>query len=90
MFGLSEAMKKVQRDVAMIASADVPVLIQGPSERGKEIIARMIYRASPFAKVNSARGLRLATSAPATQTQRPAKERELPAPPLPWEKGRHA
>ena len=28
-FGTSDAMKKVQRDLAMIASADVPVLIQG-------------------------------------------------------------
>ncbi|HEY6305895.1 MAG TPA: sigma 54-interacting transcriptional regulator [Candidatus Angelobacter sp.] len=49
-FGSSEAMKKVQRDLAMIASADVPVLIQGPSGTGKEIIARMIHRASAFAK----------------------------------------
>ena len=49
-FGSSEAMKKVQRDLGMIASADVPVLIQGPSGTGKEIIARMIHRASAFAK----------------------------------------
>lgn len=49
-FGSSEAMKKVRRDLAMIASADVPVLIQGPSGTGKEIIAKMIHRASPFAK----------------------------------------
>jgi two-component system response regulator AtoC len=49
-FGSSEAMKKVRRDLTMIASADVPVLIQGPSGTGKEIIARMIHRASPYAK----------------------------------------
>jgi two-component system, NtrC family, response regulator AtoC len=49
-FGSSEAMKKVQRDLAMIATADVPVLIQGPSGTGKEIIARMIHRASGYAK----------------------------------------
>jgi two-component system response regulator AtoC len=49
-FGSSELMKKIQRDLAMIASADVPVLIQGPSGTGKEIIARMIHRASGFAK----------------------------------------
>jgi two-component system response regulator AtoC len=49
-FGSSEAMKKVQRDLAMIAFADVPVLIQGPSGTGKEVIARMIHRASAFAK----------------------------------------
>ena len=56
-FGSSEAMRKVQRDLAMIASADVPVLIQGPSGTGKEIIARMIHRSSaygkgPYLKVN--------------------------------------
>jgi two-component system response regulator AtoC len=49
-FGSSEAMKKVQRDLAMIASADVPVLIQGPSGTGKEIIAKLIHRNSPLAK----------------------------------------
>jgi two-component system response regulator AtoC len=56
-FGTSEAMKKVQRDLAMVASADVPVLIQGPSGTGKEIIAKLIHRASslakgPYVKVN--------------------------------------
>jgi two-component system response regulator AtoC len=49
-FGTSEAMKKVRRDLAMIASADVPVLITGPSGAGKEIIARMIHRASAYSK----------------------------------------
>lgn len=49
-FGNSEAMKKVQRDLAMIASADVPVLIHGPSGTGKEIIAKMVHRSSPFSK----------------------------------------
>lgn len=49
-FGTSEAMRKVQRDLAMVASADVPVLVQGPSGTGKEIIAKMIHRASALAK----------------------------------------
>src|SRR5215813_10548486 len=49
-FGTSETMKKVQRDLAMIASADVPVLIQGPSGTGKEIIAKLIHRNSPLAR----------------------------------------
>ncbi len=49
-FGSSETMQKVQRDLAMIASADVPVLIQGPSGTGKEVIARIIHRASAYAK----------------------------------------
>lgn len=49
-FGSSDAMKKVRRDLAMIAAADVPVLIHGPSGTGKEIIARMIHWSSPGAK----------------------------------------
>jgi two-component system response regulator AtoC len=49
-FGCSAAMKKVRHGLAMIASADVPVLIQGPSGTGKDIIARLIHRASVFAK----------------------------------------
>ena len=49
-FGCSAAMKKVRRDLAMIASADLPVLINGPSGTGKDIIARLIHRASVFAK----------------------------------------
>jgi len=35
-FGCSEAMKKVQRDLSMIASADVPVLIQGPAAPARD------------------------------------------------------
>src|SRR5215831_249741 len=49
-FGASDAMKKVRRDLAMIASADVPVLIQGPSGTGKEIIAKLIHHSSAYAK----------------------------------------
>ena len=49
-FGTSEAMKKVRRDLAMVASADVPVLIQGPSGTGKEIIAKLIHQMSAYAK----------------------------------------
>src|SRR6201984_1897687 len=49
-FGSSEAMKKVQRDLAMIASADVPVLIQGPSGTGKAIIAKLVHQMSAYAK----------------------------------------
>jgi two-component system, NtrC family, response regulator AtoC len=49
-FGSSEAMKKVRRELAMVASADVPVLIHGPSGTGKEIIAKMIHCSSPWAR----------------------------------------
>jgi two-component system response regulator AtoC len=56
-FGASDAMKKVQHDLAMVGSADVPVLLQGPSGTGKEIIAKLIHRVSslakePYVKVN--------------------------------------
>src|SRR5258707_8173094 len=56
-FGTSDAMKKVERDLAMVASADVPVLIQGASGTGKEIIAKLIHHGSslakgPYVKVN--------------------------------------
>ena len=49
-FGVSDAMKKVQRDLASVASADVPVLIQGPSGTGKEIIAKLIHRGSALSR----------------------------------------
>jgi two-component system response regulator AtoC len=49
-FGCSVVMKKVRRDLGMIASADVPVLIQGPSGTGKDIIAKLIHRTSAFAR----------------------------------------
>jgi two-component system, NtrC family, response regulator AtoC len=49
-FGTSEAMKKVRRDLAMVATADVPVLIQGPSGTGKEIVAKLIHQMSAYAK----------------------------------------
>jgi len=49
-FGSSEVMKKVRRELAMIASTDVPVLIHGPSGTGKEIIAKMIHCSSPRAR----------------------------------------
>jgi two-component system, NtrC family, response regulator AtoC len=49
-FGSSDAMKKVERDLSLIASADVLVLVQGPSGAGKEIIAKLIHQASQFSR----------------------------------------
>jgi len=49
-FGSSEAMRRVQRDLSLIATADVPVLIQGASGTGKEIIAKLVHKASPLSK----------------------------------------
>jgi two-component system response regulator AtoC len=45
-FGSSETMKNVRRELTMLASTDVPVLIHGPSGTGKEIIAKMIHCSS--------------------------------------------
>jgi two-component system response regulator AtoC len=56
-FGRSEAMLALRERLGKIAGANVPVLIQGESGTGKDIIARMIHglspwRTGPFVKVN--------------------------------------
>ncbi len=56
-FGRSDAMLAVRERLAKVAGANVPVLIQGESGTGKDIIARMIHaqspwRIGPFVKVN--------------------------------------
>src|ERR1700733_3324655 len=56
-FGGTEAMRALRERLAKIAGANVPVLIQGESGTGKDIIARMIHnlspwRSGPFVKVN--------------------------------------
>jgi two-component system response regulator AtoC len=58
-FGCSEAMRAVRQKVEKVAGTNVPVLIQGESGSGKEIIARLVHRLSacgtgPFVKVNCA------------------------------------
>jgi transcriptional regulator with GAF, ATPase, and Fis domain len=57
--GESAAMKKLLRQIQMVAPTDANVLIQGESGTGKELIARAIYENSlrshrPFIKVNCA------------------------------------
>ncbi|HEY3615871.1 MAG TPA: sigma 54-interacting transcriptional regulator, partial [Candidatus Sulfotelmatobacter sp.] len=47
-FGRTEAMQSVRDRLSKLASANVPVLIQGESGTGKDIIARMIHAASPW------------------------------------------
>src|SRR5881227_2327801 len=56
-FGNSEIMQALRQRLDKVASANVPVLIQGESGTGKDIIARMIHglspwRNGPFVKVN--------------------------------------
>jgi transcriptional regulator with PAS, ATPase and Fis domain len=56
-FGHSEGMQALRDRMDKVASANVPVLIQGESGTGKDIIARMIHglspwKAGPFVKVN--------------------------------------
>jgi two-component system, NtrC family, response regulator AtoC len=56
-FGKSEAMQALRNRMDKVASANVPVLIQGESGTGKDIIARMIHglspwKSGPFVKVN--------------------------------------
>jgi two-component system, NtrC family, response regulator AtoC len=47
-FGRTEAMRAVRERLNKLAGANVPVLIQGESGTGKDIIARMIHAASPW------------------------------------------
>jgi two-component system response regulator AtoC len=47
-FGRTEAMQAVRERLTKLAGANVPVLIQGESGTGKDIIARMIHMASPW------------------------------------------
>ena len=47
-FGHSEAMQAVRSRLAKVAAANVPVLINGESGTGKDIIARMIHMLSPW------------------------------------------
>lgn len=47
-FGRTEAMNAVRDRLTKLAAANVPVLIQGESGTGKDIIARMIHAASPW------------------------------------------
>src|SRR6202165_5215962 len=56
-FGRSEVMQSLRDRMDKVASANVPVLIQGESGTGKDIVARMIHslspwRNGPFVKVN--------------------------------------
>src|ERR1700685_3759714 len=56
-FGKSDAMQGLRSRMDKVASANVPVLINGESGTGKDIIARMIHnlspwRSGPFVKVN--------------------------------------
>lgn len=56
-FGNSDAMQTLRARLDKVSSANVPVLIQGESGTGKDIIARMIHglspwKSGPFVKVN--------------------------------------
>ena len=57
--GRSPAMQKVYKDIGLVATQDVTVLIRGESGTGKELVARAIYHFSrrsdgPFLAVNCA------------------------------------
>ena len=47
-FGHSEVMQAVRSRLSRVAAANVPVLINGESGTGKDIIARMIHSLSPW------------------------------------------
>ena len=57
LFGRSEVMQNLRERLDKVACANVPVLIQGESGTGKDIIARMIHtrspwKSGPYVKVN--------------------------------------
>lgn len=47
-FGHSPRMLKIRQRIERVASANIPVLIVGESGTGKDIIARMIHKLSPW------------------------------------------
>ena len=56
-FGRSDVMRSVRDRLIKVAGANVPVLIQGESGTGKDIIARMVHglspwKTGPYVKVN--------------------------------------
>jgi len=56
-FGRTEGMQSLRERLVKLAGANVPVLIQGESGTGKDIVARMIHalspwRSGPWVKVN--------------------------------------
>src|SRR5579884_2255116 len=58
-FGVTEEMQAVRRQVETAASADMPVLVAGERGTGKEVIAKLIHARSPssagaFVKVDCA------------------------------------
>jgi two-component system, NtrC family, response regulator AtoC len=48
MFGTTRPMQAVRERIQKIAAANLPVLIQGESGTGKDIVARMIHALSPW------------------------------------------
>jgi len=49
-FGRSEAMQALRTNLDKVASAAVPMLIEGESGTGKDILAKLIHYKSPWAK----------------------------------------
>ncbi|MCD6385863.1 sigma-54-dependent Fis family transcriptional regulator, partial [Candidatus Sumerlaeota bacterium] len=46
--GQSQAIQKIKQDIAEVAPLDVPLLITGETGVGKELVARIVHRLSPF------------------------------------------
>ncbi|CAM3607834.1 sigma-54-dependent transcriptional regulator [Paracidovorax anthurii] len=59
LIGVSEAMREVHKRIGLAAASDAPVLIEGETGTGKELVARALHRhsergAGPFVAVNCA------------------------------------
>ncbi len=49
----SRVMRQLVETVAVVAPSDAPILIQGPSGAGKELIAQLIHQWSPHRQIRS-------------------------------------
>ncbi len=59
LIGVSEAMREVHKRIGLAAASEAPVLVQGETGTGKELVARALHRhsarsAGPFVALNCA------------------------------------
>src|SRR3989442_10376249 len=76
-FGSSPAMGAIRNKVEKAANANIPVLLQGQSGTGKEILARFIHRRSRWETGLSSRSTALPFPAPCSRANSSATKEAL-------------